>query len=55
MIHGSIEGFDGRLNGNLDADENGDPRTIPIRERDVLILLKRRWGRVMVLGDEKGP
>jgi hypothetical protein len=26
MIHGGIEGFDGRMNGNLYADENGDPK-----------------------------
>ena len=26
MIHGGIEGFDGRVNGNLYGDENGDPK-----------------------------
>jgi hypothetical protein len=29
MIHGGIEGFDGGVNGRLDADKNSDPKGDP--------------------------
>jgi hypothetical protein len=61
MIHGGIEGFDGSVNGRLDADENSDSQGDPyhrkkgspfmvakVAERDVLEKMKEEHGKIQM-------